>query len=93
MSTTQTASNHISQIIVFDTCGFYRHFPSWIEAADFLGMKKHDFYFALNNGTPIATHGGEFFVDIYITPYERARIAGKPRKRKAKNSGKEVAQP
>ena len=71
----------------------------------FLDIKKHEFYFALKNGTPITTHDNgnmpaEVFVDIYVGEAERARIRQATAIRKswqaaavANAAGKEVDAP
>ena len=66
----QGSSRRITQYFVFDPYGFYRLFDTWQEAMTFLDIKKHEFYFALNKGTPV----GSRFIDIYIPADERNRI-------------------
>ena len=67
---TTTTSRLAQQYIIFDTEGHYRLHDTWQEAMVSLGVKKHEFYFALNHGTPAANH----FIDIYINAEERRRI-------------------
>ena len=74
MYTPQKASR-ISRIIVFSPSGYYHLYDSWTIVADELGLKKHEFYFHLDKGTPIPSTRGPLFVDIYITDAMRRRIA------------------
>ena len=85
MSTAHTPTR-VSRIIAFADNGYYRLYDTWADAAQALNMKKHEFYFKLNNGTPIATPEGDIFIDIYISQAERRHIAEAERIRRRWNT-------
>lgn len=66
-TTTTRNAARLQQPFVFDDNGLWRLFDNWREAAAFLGVGKHEYYFALNNGTPV----GNRFIDIYVGNDER----------------------